>query len=49
MEASLSQSLAHMDKFLSNVINTRKEELMSWQKNSNPHDDDLLSRFMKKK
>ncbi|XP_059634195.1 cytochrome P450 86A8-like [Cornus florida] len=48
MEVSLSRSLVHVDKYLSNVINTRKLELTSQHKGGNPHDD-LLSRFMKKK
>ncbi|XP_058224572.1 cytochrome P450 86A8-like [Rhododendron vialii] len=48
MEVGLSRSLGHVDGYLSDVIKTRKEELMSQQKDSNPHDD-LLSRFMKKK
>ncbi|KAJ4957001.1 hypothetical protein NE237_013784 [Protea cynaroides] len=47
MEVTLSQSMQHVDEYLSNVIATRKLEL---QQNigGNPHDD-LLSRFMKKK
>jgi fatty acid omega-hydroxylase len=50
MEMSLSQSLDHIDAYLSDIINTRKLELVNQQKggNENPHDD-LLSRFMKKK
>uniref|UniRef100_A0A5B7CCG8 Unspecific monooxygenase n=1 Tax=Davidia involucrata TaxID=16924 RepID=A0A5B7CCG8_DAVIN len=48
MEVSLSRSLVHVDEYLSNVISTRKLELMGQQKDGNPHDD-LLSRFMKKK
>lgn len=51
METSLSQSLQHIDTYLSDIINTRKLELLSQQNgvgNGNPHDD-LLSRFMKKK
>ncbi|KAH7849498.1 hypothetical protein Vadar_018727 [Vaccinium darrowii] len=48
MEVGLSRSLGHVDGYLSDVIKTRKQELMSQQKDSNPHDD-LLSRFMKKK
>ncbi|KAL7238919.1 hypothetical protein ACSBR2_004920 [Camellia fascicularis] len=48
MEVSLTRSLVHVDEYLSNIINTRKLELMSQQKDGNPHDD-LLSRFMKKK
>lgn len=50
MEVSLSQSLGHIDTYLSDIINTRKLELLSQQtgRNGTPHDD-LLSRFMKKK
>ncbi|KAK9276281.1 hypothetical protein L1049_005812 [Liquidambar formosana] len=51
METDLCQSLAHMDKYMSDIINTRKLELRSQQQGetgSTPHDD-LLSRFMKKK
>ncbi|EOY24782.1 Cytochrome P450, family 86, subfamily A, polypeptide 8 [Theobroma cacao] len=48
MEVKLSQSLEHMDKFLSDIINTRKLELVSQRQGGTPHDD-LLSRFMKKK
>ncbi|KAG5565809.1 hypothetical protein RHGRI_001662 [Rhododendron griersonianum] len=48
MEVGLSRSLGHVDSYLSDVIKTRKQEMMSQQKDSNPHDD-LLSRFMKKK
>ncbi|XP_044487172.1 cytochrome P450 86A22-like [Mangifera indica] len=48
MEVSMSQSLEHMDAYLSNIINTRKLELLSRQEGGTPHDD-LLSRFMKKK
>ncbi|PHT40802.1 Cytochrome 86A4 [Capsicum baccatum] len=48
MEVSLSRSLVQLDKYMSDVISTRKLELMSQQKDGNPHDD-LLSRFMKKK
>ncbi|KAL0379506.1 UNVERIFIED_CONTAM: cytochrome [Sesamum angustifolium] len=48
MEVSLSRSLVHVDEYLSGVIGTRKLELMTQQKDANPHDD-LLSRFMKKK
>lgn len=51
MEAELSRSIKQLDKYLSNVINTRKQELLSQQKDggtATPHDD-LLSRFMKKK
>ncbi|KAF8380214.1 hypothetical protein HHK36_027696 [Tetracentron sinense] len=48
MEISLSQSLGHVDEYLSSVIKMRKLELQNQQKGGNPHDD-LLSRFMKKK
>ncbi|KAI8546317.1 hypothetical protein RHMOL_Rhmol07G0107400 [Rhododendron molle] len=48
MEVSLSQSLEHVDEYLTNVIKTRKLELVSRQEGGTPHDD-LLSRFMKKK
>lgn len=48
LEVSLSQSLLHVDEYLSSIISTRKHELTSQHKTTNPHDD-LLSRFMKKK
>ncbi|KAK2650279.1 hypothetical protein Ddye_017768 [Dipteronia dyeriana] len=48
LEVNLSRSLAHIDEYLSDVIDKRKLELLSQQKGANPHDD-LLSRFMKKK
>ncbi|CAA2970545.1 cytochrome P450 86A8-like [Olea europaea subsp. europaea] len=48
IEVSLSQSLENVDEYLSNIIKTRKLELMNKQKDANAHDD-LLSRFMKKK
>ncbi|KDP25417.1 hypothetical protein JCGZ_20573 [Jatropha curcas] len=51
MEVSMSHSLEHIDNYLSDIIKTRKIELVSQQKGvgiENPHDD-LLSRFMKKK
>ncbi|KAL3498869.1 hypothetical protein ACH5RR_041601 [Cinchona calisaya] len=48
MEVSLSHSLKHVDDYMTNVINTRKLELLSQQKGGALHDD-LLSRFMKKK
>ncbi|KAL8150423.1 hypothetical protein V2J09_020231 [Rumex salicifolius] len=47
MEASLSQSLDHVDKYMTDVINTRKLELVDQTRGA--HHDDLLSRFMKKK
>nr|UAK14970.1 cytochrome P450 86A172 [Iberis amara] len=50
LEVSLSRSLEEIDGYLDDVINTRKQELLSQQANGvhNQHDD-LLSRFMKKK
>ncbi|KAK7389937.1 hypothetical protein VNO78_25234 [Psophocarpus tetragonolobus] len=48
MEVSLSRSLAYVDGHLSNVIEKRKLELLSQQKDGMLHDD-LLTRFMKKK
>ncbi|KAI7741959.1 hypothetical protein M8C21_008672 [Ambrosia artemisiifolia] len=45
MEVELRQSLSHVDKYLTGVINTRKLELL----NNTTEGDDLLSRFMKKK
>ncbi|CDP12038.1 unnamed protein product [Coffea canephora] len=48
MEVSLTHSLKHVDHYMTNVINTRKLELLS-QQNGGPLHDDLLSRFMKKK
>ncbi|XVF51465.1 hypothetical protein PTKIN_Ptkin04bG0187400 [Pterospermum kingtungense] len=48
LEVKLRQSLEHMDGYLSEIINTRKLELVSQQQGGTPHDD-LLSRFMKKK
>ncbi|KAL8106904.1 cytochrome P450 86A22-like [Apium graveolens] len=50
MEVILSESITHVDEYLTNVISTRKLELISQQNNGGgvPHDD-LLSRFMKKK
>ncbi|CAN6566147.1 unnamed protein product [Malus baccata var. baccata] len=48
MEVTLSRSLVHIEEYLSDVIASRKLELLSQQKDGNPHDD-LLSRFMKKK
>ncbi|XP_027081147.1 cytochrome P450 86A22 [Coffea arabica] len=48
MEVSLTHSLKHVDDYMTNVINTRKLELLS-QQNGGPLHDDLLSRFMKKK
>ncbi|OIW21422.1 hypothetical protein TanjilG_03456 [Lupinus angustifolius] len=48
MEVSLSRSLVHVEKHLSSVIEKRKVELLSQQKDGTIHDD-LLTRFMKKK
>ncbi|KAM1182228.1 hypothetical protein ACFX2I_000653 [Malus domestica] len=48
MEVTLSRSLVHIEEYLSDVIASRKLELLSQQKDGNPHDD-MLSRFMKKK
>ncbi|KAJ8432439.1 hypothetical protein Cgig2_027736 [Carnegiea gigantea] len=47
LETTLKQSLDHVDKYLSNVIDARKLELNCHQEDG-AHDD-LLSRFMKKK
>ncbi|KAL6530897.1 hypothetical protein OROGR_014757 [Orobanche gracilis] len=51
MELSLSRSLKHVDDYLTDVINTRKLELVNQQDGSGgaSHHDDLLSRFMKKR
>ncbi|KAK6947796.1 Cytochrome P450 [Dillenia turbinata] len=46
IEVSLTESLHHVDEYMSNVIKTRKHELLN-QQSTNLHDD-LLSRFMKK-
>ncbi|GAU19434.1 hypothetical protein TSUD_76780 [Trifolium subterraneum] len=46
MEVSLSRSLKHIDQYLSNIIQNRKLELKNGSEDLN---DDLLSRFMKKK
>ena len=50
METSLTKSLRHIDKYLTDIIETRKQELQTQQQGGSgiPHDD-LLSRFMKKK
>lgn len=50
MESTLSKSLGHIDEYLTNIIETRKQELQSQRQGGSgiPHDD-LLSRFMKKK
>ncbi|VAH35282.1 unnamed protein product [Triticum turgidum subsp. durum] len=47
METTLARSVAHVDRYLSAVIKTRKLELASKSDGSTPHDD-LLSRFMRK-
>ncbi|XP_050228826.1 cytochrome P450 86A22-like [Mercurialis annua] len=51
LEVGLYQSLDHIDNYLSQIINTRKLELLSQQKGADSENlhDDLLSRFMKKK
>ncbi|XP_047325709.1 cytochrome P450 86A22-like [Impatiens glandulifera] len=49
MEAEMSRSLNHVDKYMTDIINTRKMELSSHQLNGGVPHDDLLSRFMKKK
>ncbi|GKU95248.1 hypothetical protein SLEP1_g8629 [Rubroshorea leprosula] len=48
MEGTLSRSLEHIDEYLSEIIRTRKLELVSKEQGGTPHDD-LLSRFMRKK
>uniref|UniRef100_A0A5B6YYV5 Unspecific monooxygenase n=1 Tax=Davidia involucrata TaxID=16924 RepID=A0A5B6YYV5_DAVIN len=48
MEVRLSRGLKHVDEYMTNIINTRKIELLNQQQGGTPHDD-LLSRFMKKK
>ncbi|GAB2271724.1 hypothetical protein Dimus_006555 [Dionaea muscipula] len=51
MEASLSRSLVHIDRYLSDVIETRRHELLMTSQRQHEDDDqhdDLLSRFMKK-
>ncbi|KAL7596917.1 cytochrome P450 86A22 [Lactuca sativa] len=48
MEVDLTRSMKHVDEYMTNVINTRKLELLSHTESGTPHDD-LLSRFMKKK
>ncbi|CAH9124772.1 unnamed protein product [Cuscuta epithymum] len=49
MEVDLKSSLKHVDQYLTDVISTRKLELVSQQQESRAEHDDLLSRFMKKK
>ncbi|GLU05822.1 hypothetical protein SLE2022_229000 [Rubroshorea leprosula] len=48
MEGTLSRSLEHIDEYLSEIIRTRKLELVSKEQGGTPHDD-LLSRFMRKR
>lgn len=48
LEDDMSRSISHVDNYLSEIINTRKLELVSQQQDGSRHDD-LLSRFMKKK
>ncbi|MED6139488.1 hypothetical protein PIB30_084328 [Stylosanthes scabra] len=48
MEVTLSRSLVDVNKHLTNVIEKRKVELLSQQKEGTHHDD-LLTRFMRKK
>ncbi|XP_010255320.1 PREDICTED: cytochrome P450 86A8 [Nelumbo nucifera] len=48
MEVTLTESVEHVEEYLSSVIKTRKLELQSQHEGGTPHDD-LLSRFMKKK
>nr|AYV88876.1 cytochrome P450 oxidase CYP86A148 [Polygala tenuifolia] len=50
MEVSLARSLEHIDRYLTDIIETRKHELMTQHQGGNVTiHDDLLSRFMKKK
>ncbi|RYR66585.1 hypothetical protein Ahy_A03g012607 isoform D [Arachis hypogaea] len=51
LEVSLSRSLKNIDQYLSEIINTRKTELLNKQQEGTAGTlhDDLLSRFMKKK
>ncbi|KAI4315431.1 hypothetical protein L6164_028243 [Bauhinia variegata] len=49
MEVSLSDSLEHIDHYLSEIINARKLELTKQPDGSGVPRDDLLSRFMRKK
>lgn len=48
LEVDLSRSLKNIDKYLSSVIGARKLELIT-QQQGGAHQDDLLSRFMRKK
>ncbi|CAH2048194.1 unnamed protein product [Thlaspi arvense] len=48
LEDDMNRSITHVDKYLSEIINTRKLELLNQQREGSHHDD-LLSRFMKKK
>uniref|UniRef100_A0A7N0RC72 Cytochrome P450 n=1 Tax=Kalanchoe fedtschenkoi TaxID=63787 RepID=A0A7N0RC72_KALFE len=47
MEVDLTNSVAHVDRYLSDVIKARKQELLTRQ--GGAQHDDLLSRFIKKK
>ncbi|KAJ8764863.1 hypothetical protein K2173_010328 [Erythroxylum novogranatense] len=50
MEGRLIHSLDQIDRYLSDIIRTRKLELLNWKEDGasgSPHDD-LLSRFMRK-
>ncbi|CAM8934751.1 unnamed protein product [Rhodiola kirilowii] len=49
MEVDLTSSVAHVDKYLSDVIKARKRELLTQQGGAQAQHDDLLSRFIKKK
>ncbi|KAL1326542.1 hypothetical protein HN51_036654 [Arachis hypogaea] len=51
LEVNLSRSLKNIDQYLSEIINTRKTELLNKQQEGTAGTlhDDLLSRFMKKK
>ncbi|EOA26875.1 hypothetical protein CARUB_v10022968mg [Capsella rubella] len=48
LEVSLTRSLVQVDNYLSEIITTRKQDLMSQHSDGKQHDD-LLSRFIKKK
>lgn len=48
MEVTLKESVSHVDKYLTEIIGTRKQELLSQLQEGGAHDD-LLSRFIKKK
>ncbi|XP_047338345.1 cytochrome P450 86A8-like [Impatiens glandulifera] len=55
LEVSLTRSLEHVDRYMSNIINTRKQELLETshytktEVEDEDRHDDLLSRFMKNK